>query len=925
MLDRPRLRCLALALTAAGLIVGCSGEKPETLFGRAQQYHQAGDSKAAVIELKNVLQKAPAHREARLLLGRIYVEQGDGVAAEKELRRALELGAQQEAVLPWLGRALLLEREYQKVLEEIPAAPKGSQAAVLFALRGEAYAALEDMVEARRAFEAARALMPGLPEANRGLAALLLAQGKAEQALQLADESIRDAGDKAEPWVLKGDLMRARGQNREAALAYEEAIRRNPKHLGAHLALALVRMGEKDFAGAKRYIDQARSLEPRAVPVRLAQAQLWLLEQRFDKARDELQEVLKVAPNNGLAILMMGAAQLGLNNLSQAQTYLSAFVAAIPAHAYARRLLAITYLRQRQPDKALKLVEPLLAKDPDPAVLALVGEAHLQRKDYVQAADYLEKAAQARPDQPILRTELAISRLARGQTEAGLSELEAAAKLEGSPIQTDLLLIATQLGRGEFDAALAAIDALGRKQPKLPLVPNLRGMALLGKQDTVGARRAFEAALALDPAFYPAAAHLAELDLRERNPQAARKRFEAVLAADRKNVAAMLGLAALEQAQGQTQKAVDWLTRAAQADAKAIAPRALLAQHYLAQREPQRALVLAREAQTANPENPQAVELVGNVQLAAGEIDNALATFTRLTELRPDSGAAFLRLASAQLAANRPEEARKSLTRAIEVQPDLMDAQLALIGLDMKDQRVDEATRRARALQTRYPKAAGGYLVEGDILASQNRPGEAATLYQKALEREANPVIAIKLHGSLLSAGKVAEAQAMATRWLKDHPDDVGVRLYLGDAHMKRGEDQAAIAQYRAVLKQLPDHPVALNNLAWLLNKQGDTEALPLAQRALKVRPDDPNILDTVGWIHLSRGEPNIARDFLAKAVAGAPGQPSVRYHYAVALARGGDAARARQELQRALDAGVRFPEEKDAQALLAQLKTARP
>lgn len=921
----PRLRHLALALALAGLIAGCSGDKPETIFARAQQHYQAGDTKAAVIELKNVLQKDPAHRQARLLLGRAYVDEGDGASAEKELRRALQLGAGTEEVLPLLGRALLQQREYQKVLDEIPADVKGPQAAVLLALRGEALAALGQSAEARQAFEAARALAPGLPEANRGLAALMLAEGRPEEAIRLADESVRAAGEKPDPWVLKGDLLRAKGQNQDAAAAYGEALKRNPGHLGAHLSLALIRLGEKDFAAAQRHIDEARRLEPKALPVRLAQAQLWLAQQQFDKARDELQEVLKLAPNNGSAILMMGAAQLGLNNLSQAETYLSTFVKAVPDHAYARRLLAATYLRQRQPDKVLEQLKPLLAGNPEPAVLALAGEAHLQRREFAQAAEYLEKATQAHPEQATLRTELAISRLAQGQTEAGLAELTAAARLEGSPLQTDLVLIATHLVHRNYDAALAAIDALGQKQPKLPLVPNLRGAALLGKQDTAGARRAFEEALALDPAFYPAAANLARLDLAAGDPASARKRFEAVLAADRKSVGAMVGLAALERKLGNTRAAVDWLTRAAQADPRAIAPRALLAQHYLAQREPQRALALAREAQAANPASPEALELLGNVQLAAGEKDNALATFTRLTELRPDAGEAFLRLASAQLATGRAQEARKSLERALALKPDLLDAQLALIGLDLQEKRVEEARRRARDIQTRHPRAPGGYVVEGDILASQDQPVQAAALYRQALEREANPVIVMKLHGSLLAAGKPAEAGKVAATWLREHPDDVGFRLYLGEAHMKRGENREAIAQYRAVLQQAPDHPVALNNLAWLLNQQGDPEALPLAERALKLRPEDPNILDTLGWIHLSRGKPDQARDFLARAVAAAPGQPSVRYHYAVALVKSGDPSRARQELQRALDAGVRFPEEKDARALLATLKTTRP
>src|SRR5471030_2345690 len=77
----------------------------EQLLAQARQYRQLGQDRAAVIELKNVLQKDPAHAMARSLLGQIYLDQGDALSAEKELRRARSLGMGKEQILPALGRA----------------------------------------------------------------------------------------------------------------------------------------------------------------------------------------------------------------------------------------------------------------------------------------------------------------------------------------------------------------------------------------------------------------------------------------------------------------------------------------------------------------------------------------------------------------------------------------------------------------------------------------------------------------------------------------------------------------------------------------------------------------------------------------------------------------------------------------------------
>ncbi|MBI1990408.1 MAG: hypothetical protein HYS65_11900, partial [Betaproteobacteria bacterium] len=52
---------LSAALTLAA-VAGCDASSdPQSLIARAQEYRQKGDYKAAIIELKNLLQKNPDH------------------------------------------------------------------------------------------------------------------------------------------------------------------------------------------------------------------------------------------------------------------------------------------------------------------------------------------------------------------------------------------------------------------------------------------------------------------------------------------------------------------------------------------------------------------------------------------------------------------------------------------------------------------------------------------------------------------------------------------------------------------------------------------------------------------------------------------------------------------------------------------------
>ena len=115
---------------------------------------------------------------------------------------------------------------------------------------------------------------------------------------------------------------------------------------------------------------------------------------------------------------------------------------------------------------------------------------------------------------------------------------------------------------------------------------------------------------------------------------------------------------------------------------------------------------------------------------------------------------------------------------------------------------------------------------------------------------------------------------------------------------------------------------MALNNLAWLYQQQGDlARARELAQRAFSVSPRDPLIDDTLGWILLGQGEADRATPYLSAANLSAPGDPDIQYHLAVALHRIGRPGDAEALLTALLASGVSFTDKVEAAKLLHELK----
>jgi tetratricopeptide (TPR) repeat protein len=158
-------------------------------------------------------------------------------------------------------------------------------------------------------------------------------------------------------------------------------------------------------------------------------------------------------------------------------------------------------------------------------------------------------------------------------------------------------------------------------------------------------------------------------------------------------------------------------------------------------------------------------------------------------------------------------------------------------------------------------------------------------------------------------------------QWLKESPEDAGVRVYAAEAALRSGKYQNAIEQYEWLLRKTPDDVSMLNNLAWAYQQTKDPRALETGERAYKLKPDSPAVTDTLGWMLVEQGNAKRGAELLQKAVAAAPESLAIRYHLAQALAKTGDKAQAINHLERIVAAGPKFSQEAEAAALLKQLK----
>lgn len=220
--------------------------------------------------------------------------------------------------------------------------------------------------------------------------------------------------------------------------------------------------------------------------------------------------------------------------------------------------------------------------------------------------------------------------------------------------------------------------------------------------------------------------------------------------------------------------------------------------------------------------------------------------------LAPKNAAATIATADL-LASNGYQQAALKLLGDVPADHPLWEAarqERSSILLAMGDREAALADARRAAEQ---PDAGAPAFVElGNILSDLDRPKEAATAYQRALDIDAAQGRPSWAHlflkaGALDRSGDWAGAKALLHKANEIDPRQPIVLNYLGYGMLDRGED-------------LP-------------------EAQALIERASGLDPNDAAIADSLGWLYYKRGNFTGAIAALERAVSGDPGQSVINEH----------------------------------------------
>jgi len=924
-----QFRHLALLLCCVAL-TGCKDKPtPAQLLEQATRASAADDHITAVIHYKSVLQEDQANIKLRVLLGKEYLELDEPVYAEKEFRRARELGAPASEIDALLLRALLEQREFDAVIEHTQRAFDDHTLEPLsMSYRGMAFLSKGRGDEAQSLFARALMLAPALVEARLGQARVAFVRGHEAQAFEQVNAVLAEQPALSEALAIKADLHAALGQRDQAIAALQALLAAKPKRIVSYSRLVTLLSEAKRFDEARKAVQALAQVDARNGLIDYLDALILYHQSDLAGARKKLQGALREMPGFAPGHVLAGRIELQDQQTGAAIKALTLATQLAPNEMMARVLLAQALLQERQPQQAFETLGPLLQMFPgSPQLFELAGMALLQGNDLKLANAYLEYAARLDPRRESARRTLAVSRLVNQWDKGDLpvlgNDADPALKFSRRLFEVVQALAATRAGTpsGTLEKAALLAQKLVQDYPAQPVAHNVQGTVAIRQGKPALARGAFQQALRLEEDYYPALLNLAQMDLDEGKRAEAYKRFESLLDKRPDHLNALLGRAEIGARAGERpDQVVHWLEKAQQAQPKMLKPNVQLARQFLRMGETTRALQAVQQAQKIAPNDAEVAELMGRVQAATGNRAAALTAFAQLISQRPSSVEALLLFARAQSADGKTAGALQTLNKAVQIDPQAVEPRIDLILLYATTGRIGEAQAQLARLKESKASRLLVAEVEADMAFAAGQTGPAIEMYRRLLDSAPNPVMLRKLHSAMVAYGQIDAAFALGLEWLKQHPKDTETTTYLATVAAQLKRDRIAAQLYETLLAQRPQDLTLLNNLAVATTSFDPARAVVLAQQAYQRAPDNPAMMDTLGWAQIAQAQSpaqiRAGLDLLDRARNKAPDNLDIGYHHAAALLKNGDTLGAKMALNEVLSKNQRFAEEKEARQL---------
>ncbi|MEP1871049.1 MAG: XrtA/PEP-CTERM system TPR-repeat protein PrsT [Paraglaciecola sp.] len=873
------------------ILSSCEQKNSHEFIEQANVYIAEEKLNDAEITLKSAIKKYPQDKNLRAKLGTLYLSQGLATLSEKELRRALELGLQDDKTILKYLKSLAMQRKVEDTLHYLESLSTTSPSLKIASntYKGISYieqnytnkarawftSAIEEDVKYNKYQSLAKAYLAYLDQ-------------DLNSSIKLLDNILSIEPDFAEALVLKSRIHYLQQRFTESAVTLEIYLNyyANAHWSRIYYAQALVRAENYDKANIE--LKKLLALFPNQPLINQLKAVVEFENKHFLLAKEYSEKALQFGDKQDTTKFIAGVSAMQLGNYEQAYSYLESLVKKAPINHPIHKIFSIAQLKVGNfEDAATTLEQVSTSAEEDFELYTSISYGLMKSGQLDKAKDLIAKTESTLDGSYEMLTRLGQLKLSVNDL-TGINDLKESLEKNSNQLQAKLMLATAYIQINEFDKAINLALNWQADEPHNIETKNLEAYIYYKQGKLELAAKAYLDSLLINKSNFRAYLFLKNKLLSEGELQLAAKKMEQYIEIQPNDVRAYLHLYLIRKEQGKGAEFVNYFKKQYETYSTREFKIAL-ARLYNSERMYIQAVNLLKTSEK-NEQLPEFYwRTLALAEMNLPDFESTIKTLNSWLKSFPNSVSAIYFKTIAL-------EKSGHITQAIEElslwnsknQNNQMYIAEALLQLKVSNILLAERSIQ-KVTDQNLLKTATGLYAQGRIAAANNANSDAKELLFTSYQLLPESNTAIWLSEQI----KLTNGTAAAIEFLQVHlassVNDVIARTQLANIMVEANDDRA-YEQYSKILELAPENVIALNNLAWhALQKNQLYKAEVYAEKALTIASTMPDILDTAAAVKIALDDTESALRLLEKAYKIDNAHLDVAIHYAQLLTRIGD------------------------------------
>ncbi len=806
------LLCTFVLILLTFSLAACNGDSVKEFQAEGRKLMEEGNPNGAIVFFRNALDEDSKNFDLRFDLAKAYLKAGKIPQAEAELEKCLLQQPANVDLLLTVAEFNTSARKPEKALKYISDVESAQKpTADTRELAAVNYRAINNLVEAEKAYKEAIALDAKKTSSQLGLAQLYLAQVRTQEASDVLNKMLIDNPNDTSALRLKAHISMQEKDFTTAEETFKKLKQLVPTDASPSYSLGSLMLSQGKTTEAEALLSDMNKNFKTSAHADMLAGMIAFQKNDFELASTFFQQAINKAPSiEGFYRLALSLRQL--NNLESALSNLRRILDVRPSHASALTLTAQILLQQKRFVEAELEAKRLVETNPQNAAgFNLLGEVQKALGKNEEALLSFEKALEINPklsQATMSRTNIL---LAQNHELEAIAELEKGLQANKNSISARVALYNYYMNKKDFEKATQTIDEGLKDQPEHSLLLTMKAGVQMALKENEAAVASLQKAYAAQPTFLPAIQLLLNIYMVQNDYQAALELCDAYLAHSPENESFLVTSAVILDNLKKTDEATARLEKANALNSE----RALtsLVRRALVAKDVAKAEKYLTDKLATSP-TPQLRTTLAGFYVNQNSMDKALAIY------------------NAEELKNSPE---------------------GLVGkfrLYVTAKKYTEAIAEAEALIKANEQAPIGYIFKALALEQNKNFDEAFKTLEDAYKKNQTPQLLLQLGNICMRNKQYEKALSYFHTVLLTEPNNIEALMGQGFALIQQNDATKAITSYEKALTLAPENVIVLNNLATALAEHGENtaRAVELATKAYVGAPENQDVIDTYAF-----------------------------------------------------------------------------